>query len=244
MSRLLKKKLSVYATYRLAFPPFSLLFTCRSIGLVLLRKHFGRRKPGFSKRGNKQLEPILKWHLTGSGIDLVPDSSTDNDNGTGNGNAVRTIKLTLEYDGTEYVGWQVQNNGPSIQGTINVALGTMTGEEIKVAGASRTDSGVHALSQCAVFVTCSAIPVEGFMGGLNSLLPEDIVVTEAVEVEASFDPRRDSRGKVYVYRVLNRDYRSPLLRRSTWFVRSPLDIARMQEATKFFSYIFIHKPLR
>jgi tRNA pseudouridine38-40 synthase len=146
----------------------------------------------------------------------------------------RTIKLMLEYDGTEYVGWQVQKNGKSVQGVLSEAASKLTGEEIMVAGASRTDSGVHALAQCATFVTVSSIPPDRLMGGLNSLLPDDIVVTEAVEVPASFDPRRDSKGKVYCYRVLNRPYRSAMWRRKSWWVRRPLDIERMRRAAPFF----------
>ncbi len=166
----------------------------------------------------------------------MPASSPNSNNGSSNGSSQgsRRIKLTLEYDGTEYVGWQVQKNGPSVQGTVAGALETMTGVGVGLAGASRTDSGVHALCQCAAFTTVSQIPVEGFKAGLNSLLPEDIVVTEAVEVPASFDPRRDSKGKVYLYRVLNREIRSPLLRRSSWFVRWPLDITRMRAAAVHF----------
>ncbi|MBE9528845.1 MAG: tRNA pseudouridine(38-40) synthase TruA [Proteobacteria bacterium] len=161
-----------------------------------------------------------------------PDSSDDSSPDSSDGG--RTIKLTLEYDGTEYVGWQVQKNGKSVQSAVSKAVSTLTGEEITVAGASRTDSGVHALAQCAAFVTESAIPAAGLMGGLNSLLPEDIVVTEAIEVPASFDPRRDSKGKVYRYLVLNRPYRSAMWRRKSWWVRRPLDIERMRRAVPFF----------
>ncbi len=146
----------------------------------------------------------------------------------------RKIRLTIEYDGARYVGWQVQKNGKSIQGALNSALSVMTGREVKVAGASRTDAGVHAIAQCAAFVTVSSIPVEGFVGGLNALLPEDIAVTAATEVEMAFDPRRDSKGKVYVYRLFNGKVRSPLLRRNSWFVRTPLDIGRMREAANHF----------
>lgn len=142
---------------------------------------------------------------------------------------MRNIRLLIEYDGTGYAGWQVQDSDPTVQGTVIDAIGKITGEEVSLTGASRTDAGVHAMGQVANFRTSSAIPLNGIMGGLNSVLPEDIVIREAVEVPGGFDSRRDAKGKTYLYRVLNRPVRSPLQRRNAWFVHDPLDVELMKE---------------
>lgn len=143
---------------------------------------------------------------------------------------MRNIRLLVEYEGTDYAGWQAQKNGPSIQGSIVEAVKRLTGEETTVNGASRTDAGVHAYGQVACFNTASAIPPANFRSGLNMFLPDDIVVKEAVDVPLDFDPRRRSLGKTYVYRVLNRPYPSSLLRRFAWHVARPLDIELMRDA--------------
>ncbi len=142
---------------------------------------------------------------------------------------MRNIRLLIEYDGTGYAGWQVQDSDPTVQGTIIGGIGKITGEEVALTGASRTDAGVHAMGQVANFRTSSAIPLNGIMGGLNSDLPDDIVIREAVEVPGGFDSRRDAKGKSYLYRVLNRPVRSPLARRSVWLVPDPLDVGLMKQ---------------
>jgi len=103
---------------------------------------------------------------------------------------MRRIKLIVAYDGTAYCGWQVQNNGITIEGVLNRTLSQLTGEEIQVIGASRTDSGVHALGNVAVFDTESRIPAEKFSFALNARLPEDIRIQNSCEVEADFHPRK------------------------------------------------------
>lgn len=143
---------------------------------------------------------------------------------------MRNIRLLVEYEGTDYAGWQAQKNGPSIQGSIVEAVKRLTGEQATVNGASRTDAGVHAYGQVACFNTASAIPPVNFRSGLNMFLPDDIVVKEAVDAPLDFDPRRRSLGKTYVYRVLNRPYPSSLLRRFAWHVARPLDIELMRDA--------------
>lgn len=143
------------------------------------------------------------------------------------------IKLTLEYDGAGYVGWQVQPNGRSIQAVLQEALGTLLGEPVQVEGAGRTDAGVHALGQVACFDTARVLPLKAYWRGLNGLLPPDIAVVDAVEVPADFDPRRWSRGKRYRYRISNRRSRSPLRRRTHWEVFSPLEVEPMREAARF-----------
>ncbi|MFQ5735720.1 MAG: tRNA pseudouridine(38-40) synthase TruA [Thermodesulfobacteriota bacterium] len=147
---------------------------------------------------------------------------------------MRNVRLRVEYEGTNYAGWQIQPSLPSIQGTLEGAIRELTGEPVTVRGASRTDAGVHALGQVACFETASAIPASGMVPALNIILPDDIVVAEAADVDAGFNPRRGSRSKTYRYRILNRRYPSALLRRYTWYVYRPLDIGLMREAARHF----------
>ncbi|MDO9462825.1 MAG: tRNA pseudouridine(38-40) synthase TruA, partial [Deltaproteobacteria bacterium] len=123
---------------------------------------------------------------------------------------MRNIKLILEYDGTAYCGWQRQVNGLSIQEVLEEKIGVMTGEAVKVIGSGRTDAGVHAINQAANLKTASKIPIDGFLRGLNSLLPQDIAVKEVCEVPADFHARYSALEKVYLYRILNDRIRSPL----------------------------------
>ncbi len=139
-------------------------------------------------------------------------------------------KLVLSYDGTRYVGWQVQPNGPSIQAEVERALGTLHKEPVRVTGAGRTDAGVHALGQVASFAVERPLPVSAYVKGMNALLPDDVAVREAEVREAPFDARRDARGKRYRYRIENLPTRSPLSRLQAWQVFRPLDVAAMQAA--------------
>ncbi|QRO00658.1 tRNA pseudouridine(38-40) synthase TruA [Archangium violaceum] len=140
------------------------------------------------------------------------------------------LKLTLEYDGTRYVGWQVQPNGVSIQARLLGALEQLLGERVAVEAAGRTDAGVHATGQVVCFDTERTLPLKAYWKGLNGFLPEDIAVVRAEEVPADFDPRRWSHGKRYRYRVSNRPTRSPLRRFTHWEVFSPLAVEAMQRA--------------
>ncbi|HZI15523.1 MAG TPA: tRNA pseudouridine(38-40) synthase TruA [Myxococcus sp.] len=140
------------------------------------------------------------------------------------------LKLTLEYEGTRYVGWQMQPNGPSLQATLEDALAQLLGERVSVESAGRTDSGVHATGQVACFTTARVLPMKAYFRGLNGLLPDDVAVVDAVEVPEDFDPRRWSRGKRYRYRLSNRRTRSPLLRLTHWEVFTPLDVDAMRRA--------------
>lgn len=143
----------------------------------------------------------------------------------------RNLKLTIEYDGTDYAGWQRQPAPQrTIQQQIEDALERMTGAFACVRGAGRTDAGVHARGQVASFRTDSAIPLRGFQRGLTALLPRDIAVVEAAEVDDAFDARRAARGKHYAYRVWNRVMRSPLEARTSWHVHRPLDLEAMRAA--------------
>jgi len=140
------------------------------------------------------------------------------------------VKLVLSYDGTRYVGWQVQPNGPSIQAELERALSTLHKEPVRITGAGRTDAGVHALGQVASFAVERALPPVAYVKGMNALLPEDVAVREADVREVPFDARRDARGKRYRYRIENLPTRSPLTRLQAWQVFRPLDVGAMRTA--------------
>ncbi len=148
------------------------------------------------------------------------------------GTYMRNICLLVEFDGGAYGGWQVQQNAPTVQGELVKALSTVAGEEVTLVGSSRTDAGVHALGFVANFKTSSAAPLKAFADGVNSLLPSDIVVLKADEVADDFDARRSSKGKTYLYRVLNRTDPTALDRERCWHVREPLDIDLMKAGAK------------
>ena len=146
---------------------------------------------------------------------------------------MRRILLRVAYDGTGYVGWQKQNNGIAVEEILNRALSELTGETVEVIGASRTDSGVHALGNVAVFDTASPIPPEKFCFAVNAHLPADIVVRESLEVPADFHPRYTECEKTYEYRIYNATHRNPLNSRYTYFYHGALDIAAMREAAEY-----------
>lgn len=142
------------------------------------------------------------------------------------------LKLTLEYDGTEYVGWQVQPNGVSIQTEVEKALRTLLGEAVQVSSAGRTDAGVHALGQVVAFSTTRVLPRKAYERGLNGILPADIAVVRAEAVPDEFDPRRWATGKRYRYQLSNRRVRAPLRRRTHWELFAPLELEPMQQAAQ------------
>lgn len=146
---------------------------------------------------------------------------------------MKRIRLTVAYDGTDYCGWQVQKNGITVEEVLNRALSRLTGEDITVIGASRTDAGVHARGNVAVFDTDTRIPAERIACALNTLLPEDVVAVKSEEVPQGWHPRRCVSVKTYEYRILNREVPDPIRRRDTYFVSFPLDIERMREATEY-----------
>jgi len=141
------------------------------------------------------------------------------------------LKLVLEYDGTDYVGWQPQTNGPSIHREVERAVRALVSEEVTILAAARTDSGVHAAGQVVCFTTRRALPLKAYWMGLNNLLPKDIAVVEASEVADDFDPRRLARGKTYRYLIFNRRAPSPLRLRTHWQIFQPLDVPAMQLAS-------------
>ncbi len=145
---------------------------------------------------------------------------------------MRNIKLVIEYDGTNYHGWQVQPNGPTIQEVIEEKIQTMTRQRVRLTGSGRTDAGVHALGQVANFRTDSTIPVEGFQRGLNSLLPPDIAIQSAEEVDLQFHAQYGAKRKTYRYVILRRGVSSALFRNYSWRVPGGLDVPAMEEASR------------
>lgn len=143
------------------------------------------------------------------------------------------IKLTVAYDGTNYCGWQVQPNGVSIQSTLQRAIEDLVGEKVNVTGASRTDSGVHALGQVAVFDTEKEIPDWKYALAINQRLPRDIVVQKSEEVSMDFHPRYASVVKTYEYRILNRRVQLPNERLYSYFVPGKLNLEKMREAAAY-----------
>ena len=145
------------------------------------------------------------------------------------GNQKKNFKLTVEYDGTHYHGWQIQPNGPSIQQEIETAIETMTRCKIKLLGSGRTDAGVHALGQVANFTCETGIAPNEFQKGLNSILPDDIVIRQVENVHLEFHARYDAVGKRYRYHILNHPVPSAIERHHTWWIRAPLDLSAMKE---------------
>jgi tRNA pseudouridine38-40 synthase len=140
------------------------------------------------------------------------------------------VKLVLEYDGTRYVGWQVQPNGPSIQAEVERALATLHGGPRRVTAAGRTDAGVHARGQVASFAEERPLPLAAYAKGMNALLPPDVAVRAASLERDGFDARRSASGKRYRYRIVNLATRAPLARLQAWQVFRPLDAAAMGAA--------------
>lgn len=146
---------------------------------------------------------------------------------------MKRIKLIISYDGTNYCGWQIQNNGITVEQVLNEKLTELLREPITVIGASRTDSGVHALGNVAVFDTNTKIPPEKISFALNQRLPEDIRIQDSCEVAADFHPRYCDTRKTYVYRILNRTFEDPTTRLYTHFCYFKLDLGKMQQAAAY-----------
>ena len=148
---------------------------------------------------------------------------------------MRNIKLTIEYEGTRYCGWQVQNrhSGKSIQETIEKALRKILQEKIKVIGSGRTDAGVHALGQVANFKTKSQLASQNIQRGLNAVLPADIRIKQVKEVHPDFHARFDAQSKAYRYTIVNNSLVSPFLRRYSYLIKYPLDVKKMRQAARF-----------
>lgn len=143
---------------------------------------------------------------------------------------MRNIKLTIEYDGTAYHGWQSQINAIAVQDTVTDAVNSLTGENCSITGSSRTDTGVHALGQVCNFFTGSAIPSDKFSFALNTLLPDDIVIRKSEEVSSDFHARFSTKGKKYRYLFYNSVFPSALLRHRAYHIFYPLDVDAMRQA--------------
>lgn len=143
---------------------------------------------------------------------------------------VKNFKLIIEYDGTQYHGWQRQPNGTSIQQTIEEAIETMTRRKITLIGSGRTDAGVHALGQTANFKCETRLEPGEIQRGLNSLLPDDIVIRQCKAAHPEYHARYDVQRKRYRYWILNQHLPSAIGRQYCWWIRTPLDIAAMQQA--------------
>ncbi len=146
---------------------------------------------------------------------------------------MRNIKLTIEYDGTGYAGWQLQaKKHKTIQGTLEKALWKILRRKIRIAGSGRTDAGVHARAQVANFKTNSGIAVEKLRLALNAVLPDDIAVIKAEDAAPDFHSRFSAKSKVYRYTVLNRKFRPAILRDTVYFVHYPLNVGLMRKEAK------------
>ena len=143
----------------------------------------------------------------------------------------RTLRLDLEYDGTGFVGWQVQASGRTVQGELQRALRRLLQDEVTPVGSGRTDAGTHALGQVAHIHTDNGLGVEQILRGVNALLPPDVAVSAVRDVDSSFHARFSARGKRYRYRIATRD--SPLDRHRVWTMRRPLDLELMVAATRY-----------
>ena len=147
---------------------------------------------------------------------------------------MRNIALRLSYDGTSYHGWQVQKSEVTVAETLETALTKICGHPVKTVGCGRTDAGVHALRYCANFRTESTIPIGRFPLAVNSRLPADIAVTDAVEAPEDFNAIGSCIKKEYIYKILNRNIRDPFLENRVCFYPQHLDLERMQAAARAF----------
>ena len=146
---------------------------------------------------------------------------------------MKNIKIKVEYDGTNYHGWQTQLNLPTVQESIEKGLKKITGENIKIYGSGRTDSGVHAVEQVASFKTETDLKAIQILKALNSILPSDISVNAVEEMGEEFHAQYSCKSKVYEYKILNRPFPSALMRGRVWHIPQRLKIRKMREAAGF-----------
>jgi tRNA pseudouridine38-40 synthase len=146
---------------------------------------------------------------------------------------MRNLKITLAYDGTDFCGWQVQPDAPSVQGALSSAIGRVTGEKVLPQGSGRTDAGVHALAQVATFALESVIPAPNLVTALNDVLPPAVRVLQCLEVPGDFHARKSAVAKTYRYRMYRGDICPPFLARYVWHYPYPLDFEAIAEAARF-----------
>ena len=144
------------------------------------------------------------------------------------------LALIIEYEGTDYSGFQFQENASTIQGELEKSINCLTGDIVRIKGAGRTDAGVHAKNQVIAFDSKFSDDLEVYFRGINYYLPESISVKSIFEVSQDFDPRRDATSRVYKYTILNSDSSSPLLRKTTYFDSDYMDIEIMKKASQMF----------
>jgi len=144
------------------------------------------------------------------------------------------VKLILEYDGTDFAGWQAQPKQRTVQGVLEEALHRLTGETVRVEGAGRTDAGAHACGQVASFSTTASIPAMRFAAALNAVLPADVKAISSEEVPLDFHARFSASGKIYRYVLLLQDAPSPLARHRVWQIGTRLDVPAMERALPLF----------
>lgn len=147
---------------------------------------------------------------------------------------MKIIRMTLEYDGTAYVGWQLQSNGLSVQEVVETALVRVLGEPVRLASSGRTDAGVHARGLVVHFRTARELPLSAYREGVNRYLPDDVAVREVVVAPSGFHSRFSAKGKWYRYTLYLGPTRSPLVARTSWHLRKPLDEPSMREAAAAF----------
>ena len=146
---------------------------------------------------------------------------------------MKNVKIIIEYDGTDYHGWQCQANLPTVQKTIEDAIRKITGENVKITGSGRTDAGVHAIGQVANFFIETQMDPETLQKALNSTLPRDISIIKTQEVPEGFHAQFSSRSKVYEYRIFNRPHPPALQRNRVWHIQEKLDTKKMKEAATY-----------
>ena len=146
---------------------------------------------------------------------------------------MKNIRIVIEYDGTDYHGWQCQANLPTVQKTIEDAIKQITKEKVKITGSGRTDAGVHAMGQVASFFTETQMDSETLRKALNSTLPRDISIIKAQEMPDGFHAQFSSRSKVYEYRIFNRPHPPALQRNRVWHIPEKLDTGKMKEAAAY-----------
>jgi tRNA pseudouridine38-40 synthase len=137
---------------------------------------------------------------------------------------MRTLKLTIEFDGTNYHGWQIQREEPTVQQVLRNTISMVLDRPIILHGSGRTDAGVHALGQVAHFVTDTDMDVNTLRKAVNRLIPKDMVVKEAAEVDATFNARFSAKSRTYWYFIWNSSERSAFFQRYAWFIPAPLDM--------------------
>lgn len=143
-------------------------------------------------------------------------------------------KCTVEYDGTDFHGWQIQGNLRTVQKEIEDALGRIYKTRVKIIGSGRTDTGVHSIGQTFNFKTGKHIPCKSILMGLNSIIPKDITIIKCEDVPPTFHSQRSAVSKTYIYRILNQPLGSALLRHRVWHVREPLEIPKLESYLGYF----------